>query len=230
MPKSPTQEFLEIADIRDDVLILKNKTLRGVLVVSSLNFVLKSEEEQTAVLHQFQNFLNSLDFSCQIIIQSRRLNITGYIEKLKDLEDKQKNELLKVQTKSYYEFIQSLIAAGTIMTKNFYLVVPFYPIELQGISPGEEMFKRAKSILLSEKELQRCKSQLLQRMEFLILSLRRCGLNAFPLTTEELIELFWSFYHPQEAEMGYYPGIPPELLKKQVFISSRNKEHGIVNF
>jgi len=102
MPKSPTQEFLEIADIRDDVLILKNKTMRGVLVVSSLNFVLKSEEEQTAVLHQFQNFLNSLDFSCQIIIQSRRLNITGYIEKLKDLEDKQRNELLKVQTKSYY--------------------------------------------------------------------------------------------------------------------------------
>jgi len=220
MPKSPTQEFLEIADIRDGIVILKNKTLRGVLVVSSLNFALKSPEEQTAILHQFQNFLNSLDFSCQIIVQSRRLNMTGYIEKLRDLEQKQKNELLKVQTKSYFEFIQNLVASGTIMTKNFYLVVPFYPGELQGLSPGEEFLKKPKIAPLSPKEFQRCKVQLLQRMEFLLLGLRRCGLNAAGLNTEELIELFWSLYHPKEAEVGYYPGIPPELIKS----------YGIANF
>lgn len=220
MPRSPTQEFLEIADIRGGVVTLKNRTLRGVLVVSSLNFVLKSGEEQTAILHQFQNFLNSLDFSCQIIVQSRRLNMTGYIEKLKDLEQRQKNELLKVQTKSYCEFIQGLVASGTIMTKNFYLVVPFYPAELQGVSPGEELLRRPKTSVLPEKEFQKCKAQLLQRMEFLLLGLRRCGLNAAALSTEELIEFFWSLYHPKEAEVGYYPGIPPELIK----------EYGITNF
>ncbi len=214
MPKSFSQEFLEIRDIKNDVLILKNKSLRGILAVSSLNFVLKAEEDQAVILYQFQNFLNSLDFSCQIIVQSRRLNITGYLEKLKDLENKQKNELLKIQAKSYYEFIKGLIATGTVMIKSFYLVVPFYTSELQGISPAEDAFKKSKSLLLPEKEFQRCKSQLLQRMEFLILCLRRCGLNAVPLNTEELIELFWSFYHPKEAEMGYYPGIPPELIKE----------------
>lgn len=214
MAKTPTQEFLEIADIRGGVVILKNKTLRGVLMTSSLNFVLESEEGQAAILHQFQNFLNSLDFSCQIIIQSRRLNITGYIEMLKDLEQKQVNELLKMQTKGYYEFIQDLVSAGTIMTKDFYLVVPFYPIELRGISPTGEFFQKTKTLALPEKEFQRCKTQLLQRMEFLILGLRRCGLNAVALSTEELIELFWGLYHPKEAEVGYYPGIPPELIKE----------------
>ena len=99
--KSSTQEFLEIDQIREGVIVLKNKGLRGALMVSSLNFALKSEEEQNAIIYQFQNFLNSLDFSCQIIIQSRKLNITGYLDKLKDLEKKQKNELLKAQTGEY---------------------------------------------------------------------------------------------------------------------------------
>lgn len=221
MPKSPTQQFLEIEDIKDGVIVLKNKTLRGVLMASSSNFVLKSEEDQATIIHHFQNFLNSLDFSLQVLVQSRRLNMTGYIEKLKDLEQKQPNELLKMQTKDYYEFIQSLVATGTIMTKNFYLIVPFYPIELKGgTSPTEEIFGKAKTLTLPERDFQRCKSQLLQRMEFLILGLRRCGLNAISLSTEELIEFFWGLYHPKEAEVGYYPGVPPELLK----------EYGITNF
>ena len=88
-----TQGFLEIDQIRNGVIILKNKTLRGVLLVSSTNFALKSIEEQDSIIYQFQNFLNSLDFSCQMLCQSRRLNITGYVEKLKELEEKQTNKL-----------------------------------------------------------------------------------------------------------------------------------------
>jgi len=212
MAEATTQKFLEIDQIREGVIVLKNKALRGVLMVSSLNFALKSEEEQKAILYQFQNFLNSLDFSCQIVVQSRRLNITGYIEKLKELEEKQENELLKIQTKGYREFVENMVAAGVIMTKNFYVVVPFTLLEAQGISPIQ-LLKMPKLPTLTEEAFQRCKTQLWQRIEFLALGLRRCGLYAVPLTTEELIELFWSLHHPKEAEVGYYPEIPPELVQ-----------------
>lgn len=213
MPKTSTQDFVEIDKIREGVLILKNNSLRGVLMVSSLNLALKSEEEQNATFYQFQSFLNSLDFSCQIVVQSRRLNITGYIEKLKELEEKQQNELLKIQTASYREFIESMIKSGTIMAKTFFVVVPFYlPVVQEGKGPGA-LFSPPKAANLTEDQFQRSKDQLWQRMEFLALGLRRCGLSAIPLTTPELIELFWGLYHPQEAEVGFYPEIPPELAR-----------------
>ena len=205
-----TQDFLAIEQIREGVIILKNKTLRGVLMVSSLNFALKSDEEQAAIIYQFQNFLNSLDFSCQIVVQSRRLNITGYFEKLKKLEKKQENELLKTQTAEYRKFVESLVATGEILTKNFFVIVPFTLAEAQRIT-GEPKTKIPKIPTLTEEAFQRCKTQLWQRMEFVALGLSRCGLKTIPLGTEELIEFFWSLYHPKEAEVGYYPEIPPEL-------------------
>lgn len=213
MARTSTQDFLEIDRIKEGILILKNKALRGVLMVSSLNFALKSDNEQQAIIYQFQSFLNTLDFSCQIIIQSRRLNITGYIEQLKDLVKTQENELLRIQTTGYREFIESLVAAGTIMTKTFFVAVPYTILEAQGIFPsGKKLLKMPELPSLTEEVFQRCKTQLWQRMEFVALSLRRCGLQAIPLTTPELIELFWSLHHPKEAEVGYYPELPPELI------------------
>jgi len=208
-----TQEFLEIDQIREGIIILKNKALRGILMVSSLNFALKSEEEQNAILYQFQGFLNALDFSCQILVQSRRLNITGYIEKLKELEKAQEEELLRVQTTEYRKFIESLVAQGIIMTKRFFIIVPFTIWEAKGEMPKIPFFKASKVPALTEEEFQRCKSQVWQRMEFVALGLRRCGLQVVPLTSPEIIELFWSLHHPKEAEVGYYPEIPPELIK-----------------
>ena len=108
MPESATQQFLEVQDIREGVLLLKNNGIRGILMVSSINFALKSDEEQTAIVYAFQNFLNSLDFFCQIVIQSRNINITPYLDSLKDLEEKQTNELLRKQTTSYREFIKNI--------------------------------------------------------------------------------------------------------------------------
>lgn len=213
MAQSSTQQFLEIEQIREGVMILKNKSLRGVIMVSSLNFALKSEEEQTAIIYQFQNFLNSLDFSLQIVTQSRRLNITGYLDKLKDLEQKQENELLKTQTAEYRNFVQDLIAGSSIMSKNFFVVVPFTLIEIPGMERAKGFLKKKPEITLSEEQFQRAKSQLWQRMEFVALGLRRCGLQCVPLNTPELIELFWGLYHPEESEVGYYPEIPPELKK-----------------
>jgi len=210
MPKLSTQDFLAFDQIREGIIVLKNKGLRAVLMVSSLNFALKSEEEKNAILYQFQNFLNSLDFSCQIIVQSRRLNITGYLDKLKEIEKKEKNELLKVQIDEYRRFIENIIKGGTIMQKTFYVVIPFSIMETQGLEKG---VKIPKAPVLTEEAFQRAKTQLLQRVEFVILGLRSCGLEAVPLDTLELAEVFWSLYHPEEAEKGYYPEIPSELVE-----------------
>jgi len=222
MPESATQSFLEIQDIREGVLILKNNSIRGVLMVSSINFALKSEEEQTAIIYAFQSFLNSLDFSCQIVIQSRNINITPYLDTLKDLEDKQANDLLKKQTASYREFIKNMVIGDTVMTKSFYVVVPYTLMEILGMGAASKQFdflkqfsgkKEEEKQNLNDADFQRCKTQIWQRMEFLAMGLRRCGLEAIPLTTPELIELFWAIHHPEQAEIGYYPEILPELLK-----------------
>jgi len=211
--QATSQQFLEIEQIREGVMILRNKALRGVIMVSSLNFALKSEEEQNAIIYQFQNFLNSLDFSIEIVVQSRRLNITGYLNKLKELEEAQENELLKIQTAEYQKFIRDLITGGAIMSKNFFVVVPFTLIEIPGMKAVKGVLGKQPTAILSEEQFQRAKTQLWQRMEFVALGLRRCGLQCIPLNTSELIELFWSLYHPEEAEVGYYPEIPSELIR-----------------
>jgi len=211
-----TQEFLEIGQIREGVLILKSGALRGILMTSSLNFALKSEEEQQATIYQFQNFLNSLDFSCQILVQSRKLNLTGYIERLKELVKVQEEELMKVQTLEYRKFIESLVSQGTIMSKKFFLIVPFTIWDIEGTEKKKgllDFFQTTKATNLTEETFQRCKSQLWQRMEFVALGLRRCGIQTVPLRTSEIIEFFWSLHHPRQSEVGYYPEIPPELIK-----------------
>jgi hypothetical protein len=206
----PSQSFLEFKQIKEGVIILKNRAMRGVLLVSSINFDLKSEEEQNAIIFQFQNFLNSLDFSCQVIIQSRRLNITSYFEKLKEFEKKHSNELLKIQTAEYRKFVEELVGRGTIMTKQFFVVVPYTLGEVSG-AVASMAVKPSKAV--EEELFQRCRDQLYQRLEFVATGLRRCGLNVVPLTTPEIIELFWAWHHPKEAEIGYYPEILPELSK-----------------
>ena len=221
MVESATQAFLEIQDIKEGVLLLKNNSIRGVLMVSSINFALKSEEEQTATIYAFQSFLNSLDFFCQIVIQSRNINITPYLDSLKDLEERQTNTLLREQTASYREFIKNMVVGDMIMTKNFYVVVPYNLMEIFGMKGMSKQFDVLKKFSgsqktnepLKEDDFQRCKTQLWQRMEYLSMGLRRCGLEAVPLTTPELIELFWAIHHPDQAEIGYYPEILPELLK-----------------
>ncbi|OGZ67506.1 MAG: hypothetical protein A3C58_02010 [Candidatus Staskawiczbacteria bacterium RIFCSPHIGHO2_02_FULL_34_10] len=219
--ETATQEFLEIKDIREGVLILKNNNIRGVLMVSSTNFALKSNEEQSVIVYAYQNFLNSLDFSCQIVIQSRNINITPYLDSIKNLVDKQPNDLLKAQTSSYGEFIKELVHGDNIMTKNFYVVVPYTLTEILGVKAAlseTSFFKsfsksKDKKQQMKDEDFEKCKNQLWQRMEFLAMGLKRCGLDVIPLTTPELIELFWSVHHPSEAEVGYYPEILPELLK-----------------
>lgn len=220
MALSSTQQFLEIDEVKEGMLVLRDKTIRGVLMVNSQNFALKSEEEQQATIFQFQDFFNSLDFSLQIVVQSRRLNLTGYLEYLKSLEANQDSDLLKKQTTSYREFVEQLIGTtgsgdqrGTIMAKSFFVVVPFSWLETIPEEGQIGLRKPKFGGKLLEEEFQRMKNQLWQRMEFVALGLRRSGLQVMPLSSEELIELLWSWHHPAEAEVGYYPEIPPEVLK-----------------
>ncbi len=223
MPDPSTQEFLAIKEIKEGVLILKNNGIRGILMVSSMNFALKSSEEQNATIFAFQNFLNSLDFTIQITIQSRNINITPYLDTIKALEEKQTNELLQTQTTSYMEFIKDLVKGNSIMVKSFYVVVPYTVAEILGVRAGLKTSGIGKILgkkesgtkeqPMSDADFEKCKNQLWQRMEFLAMGLKRCGLEVVPLTTPELIELFWAIHHPDEAENGYYPEILPELLK-----------------
>ena len=225
MATPSAQKFLELEDIREGLLILKDHSIRGVMMVSSQNFALKADDEQEAIVVQYQNFLNSLDFSLQVVTQSRRVNITGYIDALKELETNQGNELLKAQTEDYRKFIEKLIKGGSILTKNFYAVVPFTLIEA---TPGEgESFLKRKPKLagkLTDDEFDRMKQQLWQRMEFVAIGLRRCGLTVMPLNSEELIELMWSWYHPRAAEVGYYPQILPEMLSHDLDAQKKNNQ------
>ena len=152
------------------------------------------------------------------MIQSRNINITPYLDGLKDLEEKQTNELLRKQTSSYREFIKNMVVGDVVMTKNFYIVVPYNLMEIMGMKGAGKQFSaltggQQKYEPIKDDEFERCKTQLWQRMEYLAMGLRRCGLEAVPLTTPELIELFWSIHHPDQAEIGYYPEILPELLK-----------------
>lgn len=219
--ESPTQQFLKVKDIREGVIILDNNDIRGVLMVSSINFSLKSEQTQSAIIYGFQNFLNSLDFFCQIIIQSRNINISPYLDIIRGLEEQQTNELLKTQISSYSEFIKELVRGESIMTKKFYLVVPYTLVEILGLggtisrSIFSKLFGGGKkgNQKMKDEDFEGCKNQLWQRMEFVAMGLQRCGLEVVPLVTPELIELFWLIHHPSEAEAGYYPEIVPELLK-----------------
>lgn len=213
MAQGSTQQFLEITDIKEGVLVLRGGGVRGVMLVSSQNFALKSEEEQEAIIYQFQSFLNSLDFSVQITLQSRALNITGYIDYLKDLEAKQESDLLRQQTADYRVFVEELIQGGSIMAKNFFVSIPFSWGETRS-DTGSQVFRKPQGAgSISDEQFQRMKNQLWQRMEFVALGLRRCGLQVAVLDTEELVELFWNWHHPKESEVGYYPQLPPEVLQ-----------------
>ncbi len=196
-----TQSLSPIKDIREGIIILKNGGLRTIIAVSSLNFALKAKDEQDAIIYQFQNFLNSLDFACQIVCQSRKLNITGYLDKIKEISEKEDNELLKIQIKEYHNFIKKIMEGGDIMQKNFFVITPFSSSK---IKPKESEI---------EEEFQRNKIQLLQRTEFVMLGLRACSLPSTPLNSLEITELLWSLHHISEAELGYFPEIPTELIK-----------------
>ena len=192
-----SQKFVEIDKIKEDMVILKSGAVRAVLLASSINLALKSTEEQDAIIYQFQNFLNSIDFPLQFIIQSRKLNIDDYLATIKEMERKQENELLKIQAQEYIEFIRNFVELQNIMTKNFYIVVPFTK---EIVKTGKGIFGASTSAAkMDDEQLLKLKDQLWQRVEEVMAGISRVGIKCVPLNTQELVELFYDLYNPEEG-------------------------------
>jgi len=197
-----TQTHLPIREIKDDVVVLKDGTLRKVLMVSSINFALKSEDEQNAIISSYVTFLNGLDHPLQIVVQSRQLNIQPYLERIKQREEKISNELLLTQMADYRAFIEELVDIGDIMTKSFYAVVPYSPGE--GEQKGfldrvKEALQPSSSIKLKEKQFQERKERLEKRVRQVKSGLTSVGVEVSELDTQALIELYYSSYNPDLA-------------------------------
>ena len=199
-----TQQFLDIDQIKDGVVILKNGALRAVLMVSSINFDLKSADEQDAIITHYQSFLNSLDFPIQIFISSRKINLKHYVDTLKKLSREQTNELLHLQMEDYIQYISNMAATINIVNKSFYIVVPFSPVENQKGKLKDRLFE----ILSPNKALKKkgaeslevYKDQLWQLVDLVQNGLTGTGLRLAILNTQELIELYYSTYNPGPIE------------------------------
>ncbi len=194
-----TQQFVPIKEVRDGVVILTNGQMAGVLMTSSLNFALKSYDEQQSVIYQFQNFLNALDFPVQIAIHSTRLDIKPYLNLLEDRRKEQINDLMKIQVHEYIQFIRTFTEDNQIMTKSFFVVVPFTP-PIISKSQGINLFNKKNTKEEKTQQFEEFRTQLEQRVSIVEQGLKRCGVDAIWLGTDELVELYYRYFNPGDAE------------------------------
>ncbi len=194
-----TQEFVPISEIRDSIVIMKDGSMRAVLFVSSTNFALKSADEQTSIIYQFQNFLNSLNFSVQIVVQSRRLDIRPYIALLQNRLKEQTSDLMKVQMREYIKFITSFTDENNIMKKSFFVVIPYAPAPINKVSIGG-FFGGKKKATTDKTTFEEERTQLDQRMSVVEQGIVRCGLRAIQLGTPELVEMYYKLFNPGDVE------------------------------
>lgn len=195
-----TQRYLDILEIKDNVVVLKDGSVRAVILVSSVNFDLKSDEEQAAVISSYVQFLNSIDFPLQIVVQSRKLNIDNYLEKLKGIEKQQTNELLRQQTVEYRQYIQELVKIGDIMSKRFYVIIPYSDTSgrpKKFFARVVDSFSPTNIIHLKQKKFEEFRSELFKRVEYAMDGLASAGLKSAVLDTQSLIELYYNTYNPE---------------------------------
>ena len=200
-----TQKYLDIAEIKNDCLVLKDGTLRAILLASSVNFALKSEDEQKAVIQAYARFLNTLSFPLQIVIHSRPFNIDPYINELNVLQENQTNELLRNQIIDYRNFVKELIDLGEIMSRRFYIVVHYNPAgdKKKGgsiLSKVLDILSAAIIVRIKREKFKGYQEMLFKRVDNVISGLSSLGIKASPLDTQSLIELFYNIYNPTEAK------------------------------
>ncbi len=208
MAKNPaSQDFVPVKEIKQDVVVLKNNELRKVLLASSINFALKSYDEQQAILSQFQSFLNTIDFSIQFYVQSRRLNIQPYLNLLHERESLQDNDLMRIQLREYIDFVSTFVNEVDIMTKNFFVVVPYSPSvvnlekNITNILSGK---KRVKKEQRKEESFYENRTQLEQRASLVVQGLNRIGIRTITLEEQELTELYYHIFNPGDM-LGEVP-------------------------
>jgi hypothetical protein len=193
-----TQDFVPIRDIKDGVVILKGGQICKILLASSINFALKASEEQQAILFQFQSFLNTLDFDFQIYVQSRRLNIEPYIATLLEKEPLQSNDLMRIQLREYIEFIRTFTNEVDVMTKNFFLIIPYTPPPIDIKKNLGSIFSQGRGVIQSA-TFEEQRLQLEQRQAVVEQGLNRIGVRTIALGKDELVELFYHIYNPGDA-------------------------------
>lgn len=196
MIKNSSQNLLPIKEIRNGILILNDGNMRALLSTTSINLSLKSEDEQMGIYTGFQSFLNSLDFKVEIFLQSKKIDIRNYLMILKEREQDVSEELLKIQIKEYIKFIQKFTEEQNIMTKIFYVVVPYDIPSITGTTKT-----------MSEIEFVKNENQLMQRVSIVASGLTPLGLKVKMADTEEIVSLFYKLYNPNELNT-------PELNQK----------------
>ncbi len=204
-----TQKSLNIAEIKEDVVVLKDGTMQAILLVSSINFALKSEEEQNAIIGGYVSFLNLLDSPLQIVIQSRQLDLDAYLADLAQREKEQTNDLLKLQTAEYRQYVNQLIELSDIMTKRFYVIVT-----LSDVTATKGFFQKMTSVFLpgtsikmSQKVFGEKRQQLMLRVEKIATGLSSMSLRATMLDTQSLIELYYNTYNPVISRQQKMPEV-----------------------
>jgi hypothetical protein len=216
MASSGSYNFVQVKEIRDGVVTLKDGGVRGVLMVTSTNLALKSAQEQEATIYQFQNFLNTLDFDTQIVVQSRRMDIRPYVKTLQERMFQQKEELLRLQTRMYIEYVQWFADEYDIMKKHFFVVVPyssdvansrkqsFFDKIFSGASGKKRVLNRkgtsTQKTAQEDTNFEQKRSQLEQRMAVVRQGLMGLGLVADYLDTEALIDMYYSLYNPGDTQ------------------------------
>lgn len=204
-----TQNTLQMAEIRDGIVIMNDGTYRSVVMVKSVNFDLMSPQEQESIEYSFQGFLNSLYFPVQIFIRSQKVDLRPYIEKLDKIRSEHDNMLLALLMEDYITYIDDLSQQTNIMDKKFYVVVPFFPNEdikqkmaqsknfIGGLS---QLFsKQEQHVVINEHELEQAKTELRNRVQAVMSGLLQSGVQGLPLDTQELIELYYDTYNPDTA-------------------------------
>jgi hypothetical protein len=207
-PTKAAQDFVPVREIRDGIIILKDGSMRAVVMASSINFALKSADEQQGVIMQFQTFLNGLDFSVQIAIQSRELDIRPYISMLEGRYKNEVGDLMKIQIREYIQFIKNFVDQTSIMTKIFFVVIPFSPGALNpSSSPLGQLAGGSKktSPTMKGDRFEEYRTQIEQRIGTVSQGLSRCGIRTVQLGTEEVVELFYKIFNPGDMEKPMMP-------------------------
>lgn len=204
-----TQNTLQIAEVRDGIVIMNDGSFRSVVMVKSINFDLMSQQEQEAVEYSYQGFLNSLYFPVQIFIRSRKVDLRPYIERLDKIRSEHDNMLLALLMEDYIQYMDALSQQTNIMDKNFYVIIPFYPVvEVQKVltqnknflSGVTKLFDRSEQhVVINEADLENAKTELRERVQAVLSGLQQCGVQGLPLDTQELIELYYDSYNPDTA-------------------------------
>lgn len=189
-----TQQFIPIKEVKEGVVVMRNGSLRAVLLVSSVNFALKGEDEKNAIISSYQNFLNSLNFPIQIYVKSRQLHLDNYLSSLESQLNIQTNELLKLQTAEYIQFVSELLENSNIMEKRFFIIVPFYPTGTEKVGLIKNLFSGKEGV--SDVDFETQKMEIMQRVDHVLNGLTGIGVRCAALNTEELIELYYSVYNP----------------------------------